>query len=146
MGEPTAPWLGAWSECSKALSPCASNCPTTSTPIATGWPASKKPVDWEFAGSGDPLFDLATLASHLGWSDDQRSPYLAACGWTDSGDLALLRTMRYVVAFFEFAWSLVQHGLRGSASGFDYLAHSRVMYGAMVESAHEFRGLAVPPA
>jgi thiamine kinase-like enzyme len=37
-------------------------------------------VDWEYCGIGDPVFDLAGLASHLGLDAAQRAQLLEAYG------------------------------------------------------------------
>jgi thiamine kinase-like enzyme len=84
-------------------------------------------VDWEFAGDGDPLFDIATFCIGARYDDEQRAEVLRAYGYAEPGDLQVLAGMQRVVFFFEGAWALVQHGLRGSA-GYDYAAHAERMF------------------
>jgi thiamine kinase-like enzyme len=91
-------------------------------------------VDWEFAGNGDGMFDLATTALGGRFGDAEKAALLQAYGWEPADDLTALRSMEYVVLFFEAAWSLVQHGLRGSA-GYDYLNHSKRMFERMTAAS-----------
>jgi hypothetical protein len=44
-----------------------------------------------------------------------------------------LRAMRWVVLYFEAAWSLVMHGLHGSG-GYDYADHSQKMFARMADT------------
>lgn len=87
-------------------------------------------VDWEFAGNGDGLYDLTTIAQAGNYSEAQKRLLLETYGLTAPDDLASLHTLQYVVWFFEGAWALVQHGLRGSQD-FDYLAYAQKMFAAM---------------
>jgi len=80
-------------------------------------------LDWEFAGLGDGLYDLAVVAMNGQLSEDEETSWLAACGYDQTGDLDLLRRMKTVVVLFEACWALVQHGLLGSA-GHDYLGYA----------------------
>jgi thiamine kinase-like enzyme len=92
-------------------------------------------VDWEFGGEGDGLYDLATLSLAGGYSAAQHRELLRAYfGECGSDDLQSLQVMQYAVFFFEAAWALVQHGLRGSSPpGFDYLGYARRRFQAMEE-------------
>lgn len=83
-------------------------------------------VDWEFAGDGDTLFDLATISLAGRSTPDQQRQLLQEYGYTEPGDLRQLRMLHFVVFFFEAAWALVQHGRVGSA-GYDYWAHATRM-------------------
>jgi thiamine kinase-like enzyme len=86
-------------------------------------------VDWEFSGTGEPLIDLATISMAGRYSDEEQRTLLSAYGLTEPNDLASLQTMKWVVTFFEAAWALVMHGIRGSGSGiFDYARHARTMF------------------
>ena len=88
-------------------------------------------VDWEFAGIGDGLYDLATIALGAQYTPEQQKALLVAYGYSDPSDLASLEQMKNVVRFFEAAWALVQHGLRGSGGDFDYLAYSQQTFAAL---------------
>jgi thiamine kinase-like enzyme len=67
-------------------------------------------LDWEYAGQGDPFFDLANLASNNGFEepDEERllEAYLGAPA--QAGQLAALRLMRLMAAFWEAMWAVVQ--------------------------------------
>lgn len=84
-------------------------------------------VDWEFAGRGDGLYDLATIsmAGQYDTEDDRR--LLAEYG---AGDLAGLESMKWVVRLFEAAWSAIMARLTESAD-FNYAAHARHMFEAL---------------
>jgi thiamine kinase-like enzyme len=89
-------------------------------------------IDWEFAGVGDGMIDLAKIS--IGGScytpQDQQN-LLRAYGYTELGDMAILAQMTTVLRLFEAAWALLQHAIHGSTNGthssdsFDYLAHSQ---------------------
>lgn len=87
-------------------------------------------VDWEFAGTGDPLFDVATFCLSGRYAREQEAAVLRAYGYDRADDLATLHDMQQVVFLFEGAWALVQHGLSAS-DGYDYLAHSERMLGRL---------------
>jgi thiamine kinase-like enzyme len=93
-------------------------------------------VDWEFGGDGDGLFDLATFSIGARYTDEERAALLAAYGYAEREDLGRLRAMEYAVFFFEGAWALVQHGLRGSG-GYDFAAHATRMFGRLDERLAE---------
>ena len=92
-------------------------------------------VDWEFSGTGDGLIDLATIAMGSQYTEAEQIALLAAYGLHEREDFADLQTMKWVVCFFEAAWALVQHGLRGSgnlafseAGDYNYQDHARRMF------------------
>ena len=84
-------------------------------------------VDWEFAGDGDGLYDLATLSMASKYSEAEQMALLHAYGYTHSGDYQQLQSMKTIVRLFESSWALVMHGLRGS-EGYDYLGQSHKMF------------------
>jgi thiamine kinase-like enzyme len=84
-------------------------------------------IDWEFAGVGDTLFDLATISIAGRYSTEDQRELLRLYGYTRTDDLRHLHMLQYVVFFFEGAWALVQHGRLGSAS-YDYQAHAARMF------------------
>ncbi|MEV6406514.1 phosphotransferase [Streptomyces bobili] len=92
-------------------------------------------VDWEFAGLGDGLYDLATISMAGAFDADLDRRLLGEYGSDARQDLVELQSMKWVVRFFEATWSLVMHGLNGhtTGSGFDYSGHARVMFSAMEE-------------
>lgn len=95
-------------------------------------------IDWEFAGLGDGLYDLATasLAGEYGPSEDAR--LLGQYGLDSPGDLAALLSMKWVARFFEASWALMMHGRSAvqnvGTAQFDYLEHSQRMFTALSDS------------
>ena len=84
-------------------------------------------LDWEFSGNGDCLIDIATVTMAGGFNEDEQRDFLALYGYDRPDDLKILDAVKFHVLFFEAAWAMVQHALRGSAD-FDYLTHSRRMF------------------
>jgi thiamine kinase-like enzyme len=80
-------------------------------------------VDWEFSGSGDGLYDLATISMSGGLGPSEDLALLDAYGRDAQRDLAPLQSMKWVVHLFEAAWSITMHGL--GRSDFDHLEHAR---------------------
>jgi thiamine kinase-like enzyme len=92
-------------------------------------------VDWEFSGTGDGMSDLATISMAGSYSGEEQCALLTEYGLTASEDFETLQTMKWVARFFEAAWALVQHGLRGSGSDtsgkqedYNYLAYAFRMF------------------
>jgi len=81
-------------------------------------------LDWEYAGQGDPVFDLANLASNNGFeeSDEERllEAYYGEPARVDQ--LAALRLMRLMAAFWEAMWAVVQQAV--SELEFDFGAYA----------------------
>jgi thiamine kinase-like enzyme len=91
-------------------------------------------IDWEFAGIGDGMTDLAKIViGGSQYAETQQRLLLSAYGYTEPDDLERLTQMTRVLRSFEAVWALVQHGLRGSddPSGFDYLAHSQQTFASL---------------
>ena len=65
-------------------------------------------VDWEYAGMGDPAFDLANFAVSNGLDEAGDGALLAAYG---GGDVAAHVLMRFMSDFREAMWGLVQQGI-----------------------------------
>jgi thiamine kinase-like enzyme len=66
-------------------------------------------VDWEYAGVGHPLFDLANLAANAALGDDQETTLLAAYrGDVVPGELAELRIFRTASLLREALWATIQ--------------------------------------
>jgi thiamine kinase-like enzyme len=62
-------------------------------------------LDWEYAGMGDPHFDLGNFASHHDLEPGEEAALAAAYG---GASLARLRLMRFMAAFWEGMWGVVQ--------------------------------------
>jgi thiamine kinase-like enzyme len=90
-------------------------------------------LDWEYAGQGDPLFDLANLASNNGFDEGDEERLLSA--YFDApprGDqLAALRLMRLMAAFWEAMWAVVQQAV--SELEFDFGAYAAEHLGRVRE-------------
>jgi len=76
-------------------------------------------LDWEYAGMNDPYFDLGNFASHHDLEPDGEVALLEAYG---GDDLARLRLMRVMAAFWEGMWGVVQATC--SQLDIDYLGYA----------------------
>jgi len=80
-------------------------------------------VDWEYAGMGDPFFDLANFAVNHDLSEQGESELLAAySGKVSESDREVLRLMRFMSDFREAMWGVVQEGI--SELDFDFAAYA----------------------
>jgi thiamine kinase-like enzyme len=81
-------------------------------------------LDWEYAGMGDPYFDLANLAANNGFSDDDEARLLAAYHGAPArpDQLAALRLLRLMAAFWEAMWAVVQSAV--SELDFDFAGYA----------------------
>jgi thiamine kinase-like enzyme len=76
-------------------------------------------VDWEYAGMGDPFFDLGNFAVNHELDESGERALLAAYG-SDNGDALVL--MRFMSDFREAMWGVVQQGI--SELDFDFRAYA----------------------
>lgn len=67
-------------------------------------------VDWEYAGMGDPRFDLGNLSVNNNFSEEENERLLHAYhgGAPDDGQRAALQLMRVLSDAREAAWGVVQ--------------------------------------
>ena len=68
-------------------------------------------VDWEYAGVGNPLFDLANVSANAGLAEDHEAGLLAAYRETaeaDPRDLAELRIFKAASLLREALWGAIQ--------------------------------------
>ena len=66
-------------------------------------------VDWEYAGIGHPLFDLANASANADFSDDLDRALLEAYhGQVDPRDLCDLRIFKAMSRLRESLWSMIQ--------------------------------------
>jgi thiamine kinase-like enzyme len=80
-------------------------------------------VDWEYAGMGDPFFDLANFAVNHGLdAAGERALLTAYLGEADETTLELLREMRFMSDFREAMWGVVQQGI--SQLDFDFAGYA----------------------
>jgi thiamine kinase-like enzyme len=85
--------------------------------------ASIRIVDWEYAGMGDPFFDLGNFAvNHELDAAGERVLLEAYAGECREADLARLRLMRLMSDFREAMWGVVQQGI--STLDFDFRAYA----------------------
>jgi thiamine kinase-like enzyme len=91
-------------------------------------------VDWEYAGMGDPGFDLANFAVNNGLDADGDRALLEAYG---GGDPAAHVLMRYMSDFREAMWGLVQQGIADIE--FDFRGYSAEHFERLERTAAEPR-------
>jgi thiamine kinase-like enzyme len=93
-------------------------------------------VDWEYAGMGDPFFDLANFAINHELEGDTRRELLAAyLGEAGVGDLAALDLQRFMSDFREAMWGVVQSVV--SALDFDFEGYAAEHFERMARTAAE---------
>jgi thiamine kinase-like enzyme len=91
-------------------------------------------VDWEYAGMGDPFFDLGNFAVNNGLDEDGERALLAAYG---SDDLPALVAMRFMSDFREAMWGVVQQAI--SSLDFDFVAYADEHFERLERTAAESR-------
>ena len=91
-------------------------------------------VDWEYAGMGDPFFDLANFSVNNGLDRDGEGALLDAYGSTDTRALAL---MRFMSDFREAMWGVVQQAI--SELDFDFVAYADEHFERLERTAAEPR-------
>jgi thiamine kinase-like enzyme len=80
-------------------------------------------VDWEYAGAGHPLFDLANASANSGLTDDQDHALLKAYrGYFDPRDLDELRIFKAASLLREALWAMIQSV--ASDIDFDYRTYA----------------------
>ena len=93
-------------------------------------------VDWEYAGMGDPFFDLANFSINHELSADGRETLLRAyAGDASADDLATLDLMRFMSDFREAMWGVVQGVV--SELDFDFEAYAAEHFERMVRTTTE---------
>ncbi len=91
-------------------------------------------VDWEYAGMGDPCFDLGNYAVNHELDPDGEAELLAAYGSDDTAGVAL---MRFMSDFREAMWGVVQQGI--SRIDFDFPAYAEEHFERLARTAAEPR-------
>lgn len=93
-------------------------------------------VDWEYAGMGDAMFDLANLAANHELDEDEERELLEGYrGGLRPADLDALRLMRYMSNFREAMWGVVQQGI--SELEFDFAAYADEHFERLQRTAAE---------
>jgi thiamine kinase-like enzyme len=93
-------------------------------------------VDWEYAGMGDPFFDLGNFAVNNELEEEGENELLAAYG-SDDGDALVL--MRFMSDFREAMWGIVQLAI--SALDVDFSAYAEEHFERLARTAAEPRFL-----
>jgi len=91
-------------------------------------------VDWEYAGMGDPFFDLGNFAVNHELDADGERTLLEAYG-SDDGDALVL--MRFMSDFREAMWGVVQQAI--STLEFDFRAYADEHFERLERTAGEPR-------
>ena len=91
-------------------------------------------VDWEYAGMGDPFFDLANFAVNNGLDEEGEAALLEAYG---SADVQALTLMRFMSDFREAMWGVVQQAI--SELDFDFAAYADEHFERLERTASEAR-------
>lgn len=65
-------------------------------------------VDWEYAGMGNPLFDLASVSANCGLGDVLEASLLAAYGARGERSLLEVRILKTVSLLREALWAYIQ--------------------------------------
>jgi thiamine kinase-like enzyme len=91
-------------------------------------------VDWEYAGMGDPFFDLANFAVNNGLDEEGENALLEAYG---SADRRALTLMRFMSDFREAMWGVVQQAI--SELDFDFVAYADEHFERLGRTASEAR-------
>jgi thiamine kinase-like enzyme len=88
-------------------------------------------VDWEYAGMGDPAFDLANFAVSNALDDDGDQLLLGAYGGGADPDVHVL--MRFVSDFREAMWGVVQQAV--SELDFDFAGYAAEHFERLAQTA-----------
>jgi thiamine kinase-like enzyme len=91
-------------------------------------------VDWEYAGMGDPFFDLGNFSVNHGLSPDEDAEVLRAYERDVRPDrLARLTLMRTVSDFREAMWGVLQQGI--STLDVDFVAYAGEHFDRLLANA-----------
>jgi aminoglycoside phosphotransferase (APT) family kinase protein len=91
-------------------------------------------VDWEYAGMSDPRFDLANFSVNHDFAiGEDRELVRLYYGDHDERALAAVRALRFVSAFREAMWSVLQQAI--SDLPFDFAERAREQFAAMHAAA-----------
>lgn len=93
-------------------------------------------VDWEYAGMGDPFFDLGNFAVNHELTEESEQALLSAYGSNDADALVL---MRFMSDFREAMWGIVQLAI--SELDFDFAAYAEEHFERLARTAADPRFL-----
>jgi thiamine kinase-like enzyme len=91
-------------------------------------------VDWEYAGMGDPFFDLGNFAVNHELAEETEYALLAAYGSDDHDALVL---MRFMSDFREAMWGVVQQAI--SQLDFDFRDYADRHFERLAQTAEDGR-------
>ena len=95
-------------------------------------------VDWEYAGMGDPFFDLATFSVNHELEEEHDRVLLAAYFGADRDeDFGAISLMRFMSDFREAMWGVVQQGI--SELDFDFAAYAEEHFERLERTASSAR-------
>jgi thiamine kinase-like enzyme len=95
-------------------------------------------VDYEYAGMGDPFFDLGNLSVNNGISEDAQETLLELyVGRAANADRARLALMRIMSDFREAMWGVVQQGI--SSLDVDYVGYAERHFARCLDGAGDRR-------
>jgi thiamine kinase-like enzyme len=95
-------------------------------------------IDWEYAGMGDPFFDLGNFSiNHALTPDEDRILLEAYDGEVRTDRLARLTLMRIVSDFREAMWGVLQQGV--SSLDVDFVAYATAGFDRLLANAGEPR-------
>ena len=93
-------------------------------------------VDWEYAGMGDPFFDLGNFSVNHDLTPDEDAILLETCeGEVRPARLARLALMRIVSDFREAMWGVLQQGI--SSLDVDFVAYADEHFDRLLANASE---------
>src|SRR4051812_23352993 len=91
-------------------------------------------VDWEYAGMGDPFFDLGNFSINHELTPDEDAALLTAYDGDIQRDrLARLALMRVVSDFREAMWAVLQQGI--STLDIDFVEYASSKFGRLLANA-----------
>jgi len=92
-------------------------------------------VDWEYAGAGDPLLDLASLANNGLVPGEAVAGMVRAWSGSAEGDsIAAFPALRLAAALRDLYWGYVQDGLAGGLADYIAVNEGRVAHLASIVS------------
>lgn len=95
-------------------------------------------VDWEYAGIGHPLFDLAGVCANNAFSESQELALLAAYrGSVEERDLRDLRILKTMSSLREALWAVIQ--TVASDIDFDYVRYAHENFEAYRDARRQLR-------
>jgi thiamine kinase-like enzyme len=95
-------------------------------------------IDWEYAGMGDPFFDLGNFSINHELTEGEDRILLAAYdGEVRPSRLARLTLMRVVSDFREAMWGVLQQGV--SSLDVDFVGYASSRFGRLLANAAEPR-------